>query len=70
LELDILMPEIMKAIEYGSPQWHDKPKVIIRDKIKIEQCKKLGIKLLTICEHNWKYSKERCEDNIRKFILD
>jgi hypothetical protein len=69
LELDILLPDEKKALEFNGYHWHSDQKIIIRDQIKIEQCKKLGIKLITICEHDWKYSRERCEERIRKFIL-
>jgi hypothetical protein len=69
MELDICMTEIKKALEYSGYHWHSKPEAIIRDRIKKEECKKLGIQLMVICEHDWKYSRERCEDNIKKFIL-
>jgi hypothetical protein len=69
LELDILLPDKKLALEYSGYYWHNRPQTIIKDQVKIEQCNKLGIQLLTICEHDWQYGRERCEERIKKFIL-
>lgn len=69
LELDILFTCKTKAIECNGLHWHNKPDVKERDEIKQNQCKKLGIKLLTINDKEWKNNKEGCQEKIKNFIL-
>lgn len=68
LELDIYLPEIKKAIEFNGKYWHSKPDTIIRDQIKKEQCKKLGIDLLIIEEKDWIINEKSCLDKIDHFL--
>lgn len=53
LELDILLPDINKAIEYNAIHWHEGEYIEYKDRIKKEQCKVLGIDLLVIDHLDW-----------------
>lgn len=68
LELDIYLPEINKAIEFNGAYWHSLPKATFYDKIKKDQCEKLGINLLVIDESNWLKDKNTCLKNIKYFL--
>jgi hypothetical protein len=48
--------------------WHYKSKAIIKDKIKVNKCKELGIDLLIINEQNWVNDKQYCLDTLKRFI--
>lgn len=70
LELDVYLPDINKAIEFNGTYWHSEAKLntVKRDKIKKEQCDKLGIDLLIIEEQMWNYDKSHCLNLIENFI--
>jgi len=68
LELDIYIPSIRKAIEFNGMYWHSLPDRKHKDKIKINQCKKLGIDLLVINEEDWISNKEEIISNLQDFI--
>lgn len=70
LELDILIPELNKAIEFNGLYWHsfDERKQI--DEIKKEQCKENNIELLVIEEQDWIDDKEKCLDEINEFVKE
>ena len=68
LELDILFPCKTKAIECNGVYWHSKPKAKEKDKIKQDQCKSLGINLLTITDEEWYNDREECETKIHKLL--
>jgi len=68
LELDIYLPKINKAIEYNGTYWHSLPKAMKRDKIKQNECKRLGIDLLIIKEQDYINSKEDELQKIKEFI--
>ncbi len=58
-----------KAIEYNGEYWHNKKYQIIKDKIKLKQCKEKGINLLIIKEQDWIDNKEKQIKKIKKFLL-
>ena len=51
LELDILVPSLNIAIEYGALYFHKNPE---RDALKISLCAGKGITLYQIWDHDWK----------------
>jgi len=69
LELDIWIPSLNKAIEYNGLYWHSFKDVIKHDKIKKEQCEKLGIDLLIIQEDNWQKYQQLEMGKIKKWLL-
>jgi hypothetical protein len=69
LELDILLPDINKAIEYNGVYWHSDKYTKIKDKIKRDQCKSLGIDLLVIDEKLWTQDKSSCLNQVRDHII-
>jgi len=68
LELDIYLPDLNKAIEYNGIFWHSSDEVKIRDKMKVDQCKNLGIDLLVINEHDYVGNEEKVKEEIRKWL--
>jgi hypothetical protein len=66
LELDIYMPEIKKAIEYGAEHWHTGKYEKWKDSYKQQWCKDNGIELKVI-DHN-KWIKNKDWNMIREFI--
>jgi ssDNA-binding Zn-finger/Zn-ribbon topoisomerase 1 len=70
LELDIYLPNLNKAIEYNGIYWHSSKYSKIRDKIKLEQCKSLGITLLVVDEKDWITDKMKCFDTSKSFVLN
>jgi len=68
LELDVYLPELKKAIEYNGIYWHSFPDAIERDKFKNEECKRLGIDLLTIQECDYMDNKEQEMEKIKHFL--
>ena len=70
LELDIFMPTLNKAVEYNGEYWHSFKETIGRDKIKLQECAKVGIKLLVIKEQDWIDNKTDCVDKIKNFVKD
>ena len=69
LELDILFPCKTKAIECNGVYWHSKERAKIKDKIKQDQCKELGINLLVITDEDWYNNQEKCKKLIEDFII-
>ena len=68
LELDILMPNLNKAIEFNGVYWHSKAHQKYKDIVKKKQCIEKGIDLLVIEEENWIENKEQCLNNIEDFL--
>lgn len=68
LELDIWLPELNGAIEYGSNFVHNKPKVKIKDEIKKDQCRLKRINLLNINDDIWFKNKTLVKNQIGGFI--
>lgn len=68
LELDIWIPKLKKAIEYNGEYWHSFINKQQNDKIKQQQCKKLGINLLIVHEENWQNNQKIEQQIIRNFI--
>lgn len=69
LEIDVLLPELNKAIEYNSNYWHSSDITKWKDMIKIRQCKMRGIELLIINDFDWKNNKIETMNKIKGFIL-
>ena len=69
LELDILIPNLNKAIEFNGTYWHSKVHQKYKDIIKKEKCLNEGIDLLVIEEQNWIENKEQCLNNIENFLM-
>lgn len=68
LELDIFLPDINKAIEYNGTYWHSGRYQKIKDKIKQDKCKELGIDLLIVDENLWRQDKSFCLNQVRNHI--
>jgi len=68
LELDIWISSLKKAIEYNGVYYHSLPDQKIRDKIKVEECKRLGIDLLIVNEEKWTTNQEVEKKIIEKFL--
>ena len=69
LELDIFLPELMKAIEYNGRYWHSSDYVKYKDNQKVIQCEKLGIDLLVVHENEWINNNEGVSNrNLEEFI--
>ena len=68
LELDIWIPSMKKAIEYNGIYWHSFPDRQKLDKIKKDQCKKLGIDLLIVHDTKWMDNLEIEQQIIIRFI--
>ena len=66
LELDIWMPDIMKAIEYGAERWHSGKYSKYKDGIKQKYCKDNGIDLMVIDHKKWIRNKDW--NMIKEFI--
>jgi hypothetical protein len=68
LELDIYLPTIKKAIEFGSKFYHNKPDQIQRDNEKVIQCKDKNIDLLSVEYNYWAKQNVSCKKQINNFI--
>jgi hypothetical protein len=68
LELDIWLPEIKKAIEYGAEWYHRTKYQKWKDLYKQKWCKDNGIELLVIDEKEWKNNRDEICNKIRKLI--
>ena len=69
LELDVWLPDINKAIEFNGEYYHSSDKTKVKDKIKIDTCKKLNIYLLVIKYKDWINDQLQVEQNIKNFII-
>ncbi len=85
LELDIFLPDINLAIEYNGTYNHADPrfykaddkirgkfveKIWDHDKLKLEMCKKKGIKLIVIWEHDWITNKNKTIKNLKDLLIN
>lgn len=68
LELDVWIPTENKAIEFNGYYWHSLPSAITNDRIKKNECERLGIELLIVEEMDWINDREKCEEIIKGFI--
>ena len=68
LELDVWIPDIMKAVEFNGTFWHSSDYSKNKDNQKIEQCKNKGINLLVIDEYNWINNKTDCINILKTFL--
>jgi len=68
LELDIFLPDSMKAIEYNGTYWHSDKETKYRDNQKVIQCKEKGIDFLIVNENEWTNNNKETKNNIKKFI--
>lgn len=69
LEFDLWFPELNKAIECNGSYWHEKTEAVKKDIIKIQECIKLKIKMLTVDYNDWKNNQINCKNRISKFLL-
>jgi len=69
LELDVWLPEQMKAIEYNGTYWHSSDYAKYKDRIKKEQCKQIGIDLLVVEEQDYTDDKYKELQKIKDFII-
>ena len=70
LELDIYLPDLKKAIEYNGVFWHSSKEAKMKDKMKVDQCKNLGIDLLVINEADYIGNEEKVKNEIREWLLE
>lgn len=68
LELDILIPDMKKAVEFNGEYWHSLVSVKKRDEYKKRECERLGISLIVINERDWYDNIDECKKQIREFI--
>ena len=67
-EIDILIPSKKIAIEYNGLYWHSE--LILRDPVKyhvskLEECNKLGFKLIQIFEDEWLFKKDIVKSRLK-----
>lgn len=68
-ELDIYIPKYKLAIEYCGLYWHsDKHKIPLYHQHKLDQCNKMGIRLITIFEDEWNYRPNIVKQKIKNII--
>jgi len=70
LELDIYLPDLKKAIEYNGIFWHSSDEAKIKDQMKVDQCKNLGIDLLVINEADYLNNEEQIKNKIKQWLLE
>ena len=70
LELDIWLPESMKAVEFNGRHYHKDEKVLERDEIKRQQCINKGIELLVIDENEYVGRYNEVFTLVRRFIIE
>jgi len=68
LELDIWLPELHFAIEYNGLYWHQFEERSNNDLIKLEECKKQGITLMIIMEHEWEIDQAAVKERIHRIV--
>jgi len=68
LELDIWMPDRLKAIEVNGEYWHSSKDKIRNDKIKEKFCIRNGIEFLIIYYTGWIRNKEKIKNIIKEFV--
>ena len=68
LELDILIPNLNKAIEFNGEYWHASDYSKYKDKQKVIQCKNKNIDLLIIWYKDWINNKTVCINILKTFL--
>lgn len=68
LELDILLPDLKKAIEYGAEYYHRDDYTKWKDMMKIKQCEQKNINLIFIDDNDWKKNKDEVKKRIGDWI--
>ena len=68
LELDIWIPDKMKAVECNGLYWHSKPDRKRCDKIKQQLCKSQGIDLLVITDEEWNDDIDKYKRKLISFV--
>jgi predicted DsbA family dithiol-disulfide isomerase len=70
LELDIFVSDLNIAIEYCGLYWHGESRGKYRTyhQTKTNKCKKLGIRLITIYDSEWKYKQEIVKNKLRSLF--
>jgi hypothetical protein len=69
-EIDIYVPEFNIGIEYCGLMWHSEKykKSKTYHLMKHELCEKIGIRLITIFEDEWKHNRDKVVASIRHFM--
>lgn len=70
LELDLYIPELKKAIEYGSEWTHRFDNTKYKDNQKVIQCKEMGIELLLIDDKKWHKDNVNQVNRVKMFITN
>ena len=71
LELDILLPEKLLAIEFDGDYWHNEfNKDKMYHKEKTFKCAEKGIHLIHVFEYQWENDKETIKSIIKSFLVD
>ena len=80
LEIDILIPELNKGIEFDGTYWHSsavlrerrphwpETDILNYEKIKDEYFKSKGIEILHITEADWLSSRKKCKQRVLRFL--
>ena len=71
-ELDIFIPDLMVGIEYCGLYWHSQLSPYFKTskyhQDKFFECKKLGIKLITIFEDEWRFKQNICKQRLSHIL--
>lgn len=68
MELDVWLPELNKAIEYGAEYHHIEEDVVYRDNIKKQWCINNNIDILNIDDDLWRKDKVSQIDRLISFL--
>lgn len=69
LELDIYLPELSIAFEFNGLYWHsDAHKAKLYHLSKTEECEALGIRLIHVFEHEWRFKKPIVHSRIQNLL--
>lgn len=69
-ELDLYIPELKIAFEFNGVYWHQE-KYVGKNKhqYKTLECRKNGVKLITVFSDDWKYKKDIVKRRIMHFLM-
>lgn len=68
LELDVVFPNINKAIEFNGVYWHSKQVSKQNDCIKKHMCREYNIDLLIVTDFEWMKEKESTKIRVESFL--
>lgn len=69
-EIDIYLPDYNIGFEYNGKYWHNNKDTLYRDKVKLELCKSLGIKLFVIIEEVKYNTIKDYENSIKRQFIE